>query len=1402
MHAQDALATTKIRGSGLFVSYSGPDRAIATAIARRLEAAGFESYFLDFDPEHGIPPGRDWSREIYRQIKVSDAVLVVHSAHAAASKWCFAELTQAIALGKEIIPLQIDDAELGPQLASRQAIDARQDVDEACRVLLRSLRDAGVDPDDDFAWPRHRDPYPGLNLFTQADAGIYFGRHDLIRESLDVLNQLANTGRRFALVHGASGTGKSSLVHAGLLPRLQKPGRAWHPLPPMRPRTAPLEALAQALASVAPYPEWKALYQKLTAGGDATDDDGARDDAAVDAAFRALAEACADARVAAGRPQASVLLVVDQFEEALAADVDRRETMRFHRLLRKAVESTRHDLFVLAALRSDFLGTFQNHPVWSSLESRPLTIGVGPLPRSRFPLVIEGPAARVGMTLEPGLVQSLVLDAANDDALPLLALTMRELYLRCKDTHHMTVAVYERDLGGMQGVVKAVIERITREAGDDRVNWHDVRRAFLQLVHVTSDGRFARVSARADAMPAGAATFLERCVQNRVLSVRVEGDVRMIEVAHESLFRVWDDLARWLEEDRAFLRFSQRLRVKADEWREEGRPVRLLDRESALHEARKWLGERPEDLSELQRGFIQASAEEAERATREELARQQRELDAQREIRAAAEARAEAEAKLREEAQRLVELKTVAAARAARSARTTKSLLLVVTALAILAAIIAGVAVRERSKVEARGLGTQARALLGNDQTGLDGAALVAAESLLRAPVADGRSAAVAALDLLPIIGARRDLPAGLHSVRESEGGRYLAAIESASGNLVLFTVSADGVVPAITLAAERGGLDTFAFDTNDAFVVAYDRKRHSGGRGLLRVWNLATRTEVARRDLNSWPGDFTISPDGAYVASTGAGLNLWRVEGGTLIDEPRSGSFVSTPPYTQLGPPSYTMELGYVPGSSIAFSPDGRRLAVGRRGEHLYVFDFPSMTLVAEWDTSYAYYPHFDRRDPNVIWTWSDGSHWQIDGNTARATNEGVRHAGSHFVFSAHDEFVGDLSSRGVARVWSTRSGLQVARFTHTGAQGLLLFADGRMMSASPTETREWRIAADATMETEPQSPQTFSTDGRLMFASRGDHVWSYDVETRQSAMWAEGLGTDVVEVSRDGTFVVTTATPSTRRGNAFTPGNGWTLYRRESDGRFSRVWSLPDQRGSVAFDFTGQYLLGFYTSPFQGGHFDGLVVRASDGSKAASFFGGFRDHALGFTPDSSGVLFSRVGSDVEIVPLDGSRPQPSGFANSKSLEGAVFSADGRRLYTSETDTPDSVGRIRVWDYTARRQVRQIHCGTQVRLFAISPGESAVATVGGDRVVRVCDLKTGDEIVQFTEQTAPTLLRFQGDDEHLILVGGQGIRYKTWNRDELISGLCQRLGGEVRQPPASVVLPASRQLPAACGTP
>ena len=585
--------------SAIFLSHSSKDNAAASEMKVRLEAHGHRSLFLDFDPADGIPAGRDWEQELYNRLRSCRAFIVLCSEHSMSSSWCFAEITHAKALGKYVIPVKIGPCTINPILTSHQILDLTADREESYAKLFQGLKSAGLDPQNAYDWDVRRPPYPGLKSFDYEDAAVFFGRDREIQDGLDVLSRLRHFGgHRLVMVIGASGSGKSSFVRAGLLPNLARNRSEWLIVPPFRPLGNPLRefslVLAQAFAASGGNRGWREIRDAFQAS---SPDSG-----------EALVDLATDLRALAQQPQATVLLVIDQMEEVFG-EADPIETHAFLSVLKAALQTSNGSLMTIGTMRSDFLSEFQKHPELSRLPYEAMHIG--PMSVEGFAQVIEGPAEVAGIRIGYGLTQALVNDANSRDALPLLAFSLRELVDRYGKDGVLTIEDYRNGLGSLDVSVARAADSVFAAKALTDAEAKAVRTAFLALVRVNEEGQYSRQIARWADMPAEAHPLLERFVQARLLVSSGEKGDRTLEVAHEALFRSWQRLSAWLTEEREFLLWRKRLRWDLAEWERIGRDEAALLRGAILAEASLRLDQNSSELTRPEKEFIQAGVDRA-----------------------------------------------------------------------------------------------------------------------------------------------------------------------------------------------------------------------------------------------------------------------------------------------------------------------------------------------------------------------------------------------------------------------------------------------------------------------------------------------------------------------------------------------------------------------------------------------------------------------------------------------------------------------------------------------------------------------------------------------------------------------------------------------------------------------
>ena len=571
-----------------FLSHSSEDNATANWLSTRLQGAGFRALYLDFDPRLGTPAGHTWERELYSQLRKADAVVFVASPASMASRWCFAEVALARSIGKPVFPVAVNGIPPLGLLEDVQWVDLAGG-DEALRRLLRGLSQAGLDPSDSFTLDPRRSPYPGLEPFAAEDAAVFFGREHEVERLLELLKPTLQRGRgRFLALVGPSGSGKSSLVRAGLIPRLERLPHRWVLLPRLVPGQQPTRNLAHSLARAFAGESPSELDRRLECGA------------------HELVELAKDLCDASGREPEAVLLIVDQAEE-LVTRTGPKERSEFLELLRGAL----HDdspLWVLATLRSEFLGASPDRAIAEVIDD---SLVLEPLSRSRLPEVIERPAQRAGLTCDTGLVQRMVQETEGGDALPLLAYTLLQLYERARDRpgEEITLEDYEA-VGGVGGALRRQADRVVNEL-DASGEADLIFPTLLKLVTVQGEGEPTRRRLRRNLLRDDEDDVAQAFIDARLLTSSGTGDETTVQVAHEALLRQWPPLHKAIEASRRSLQMRSDLERLARDWHRGGRDDSYLLRGERLLAFGDWSEEHRGELTALDEDFLTASRRQA-----------------------------------------------------------------------------------------------------------------------------------------------------------------------------------------------------------------------------------------------------------------------------------------------------------------------------------------------------------------------------------------------------------------------------------------------------------------------------------------------------------------------------------------------------------------------------------------------------------------------------------------------------------------------------------------------------------------------------------------------------------------------------------------------------------------------
>ena len=492
-------------------------------------------------------------------------------------------------------------------------------------------------------------PYKGLTYFdcNEEDPKYFYGRTALTDQLLEKVRQ-----GNFLAVLGASGSGKSSVIRAGLIHQLKLGQRIsgsdeWR-ICILRPSEHPFQRLVEALPEPGLSEADRAIeltkIQQLMGAG----------------ATEGLGNLISAAQTS------RVVLLVDQFEETFTLCKNPTEQLRFFECLLGALERANNKLCLVIAMRADFFGKCAEQE-YAGLASKiqEHLVTVTPMNQEDLEQAITEPAKKVGLEVEQELVDQMIADVdGSPGSLPLLQYTLTELW-RQRTEERLTLSAYTR-LGGVKRTLQKRADEVYESLATEEQQ--TAKRIFLELTQLgegTEDTR--RQVLQWDLVnPQQSAELVDRVIQKLadaklvVTSTLIEkgsksGQAAVVDVAHEALIRYWSRLRQWLNENREAIRIERRIEAAVQEWESQGKPeeTAYLLQGGKLSEAQSYLDNYSHLglLSSLAQDYIQVSKVASDRLRQEEEERRQLELEAAQKLAEESEARRQAEEKRRKAAQ-------------------------------------------------------------------------------------------------------------------------------------------------------------------------------------------------------------------------------------------------------------------------------------------------------------------------------------------------------------------------------------------------------------------------------------------------------------------------------------------------------------------------------------------------------------------------------------------------------------------------------------------------------------------------------------------------------------------------------------------------------------------------------
>ena len=1225
----------------------------------------------------------------------------------------------------------------------KQAIAKAREMslDESRATAAETETASGVSSSASLALPTLVNPYKGLRAFAPADRNDFYGRETLLAQLLERLRlppaartQSATPGTgRFLAVVGPSGSGKSSLVRAGLIPALWD-GRLlgserWFVVE-LTPGARPLDELEVAFIRVA-ADQAANLRQQLL-----------RD-------AHGLLRA---SELILPRDDSELLLVIDQFEELFSLTDDEAKRAFFLELLATAVIDPRTRVRVVITLRADYYDRPLHYPDFGQLLREHMET-VLPLKVEELEQAIVRPAAALGVGFEPGLVAAIIDDVLyQPGALPLLQYALTELFDE-RQEHTLTHQAYQA-IGGTTGALARRAEELYLE--QDAVGREAIRQLFLRLVEVGREDE-AQADARrrvpqAELLALGADEdlldeLIDLFAAYRLLTLDHDPASRRptVEVAHEALLREWERLGRWLDESRTDLRLRRQLSRATEEWGQAGEDPSFLLRGTRLAQFEAWSQETDLILSRAERNYLQASI-------------------VRRDERAAAEAVRQArEAKLERRARRVLQALVV---------------------VLLLAALVSGWfgwnASRNLANSESQRLAAEATNVLQRGGSA-ELAALLALQGL-KAHYTPQADLALQQAATAPVAIALIEAPGAPFWPLVSPDNRYLRFVThefdgSDSPILELWDLQAMKrlwrVRGFVMLGRAWGAIRDFTADYSGMLAATWSNPRaetelvlldKQGGERVLTLEGYDSELMV-----------FTLSADGKLVfASEGDGdVHVWVARTGEQIHRFSVGG----EGYTQFDSDKALL---------VALSPNGRQMAVrGHDGTQIWDLESGARLHRFEHEHEGLFPPQFvdDGRllataiMPRLsLWDLTTGTEVEHKIPDKGAATEGG-------VLSPDGRFYARLEAGVTGRtivLWEVATGRELHHLTgHSGVAGPMGFLDGgRQIVTWGDEgtARVWDVASGQELlvlagHTDAISDATLSLDKRFLVTTGQDsavRIWDLQAPFRQDFRLT-GVR-NVVYRSSDGRIVLT-ADPES--GEAIllntdswtmlhqldftleTLRDGWTIATPpfSSDGTLvlGIKNQVKDQGVILVYEVASGELVGQYANP------DGQYRYAAfvPGSRRI-FAGGDRGAYL---------LDAETGDQMHVFEA------PPNLAFSP-LSGLVAVSPDGRYGAFQADTPESLITVYLWNLkTGNLEFESTpHPNDAALAFAFSEDSRFFAWGGTENEARVLDLHSGEEVIRLSHQDSVHGLAFASNNRLLLTsTGGDGVLVWDLKSGELV---------------------------------
>ncbi len=1144
-------------------------------------------------------------------------------------------------------------------------------------------------------------PYKGLQYFSEADAEWFFGREQASRHLTQALQE-----QRFLAIIGASGSGKSSVVRAGLVPALKSSQPGHWQVHIFTPSSNPLESLAVSLTGNEP---------SVTATATLIDDMGQDSRSLHLSVQRSI-------------PQHSpieLLIVVDQFEELFTQCRDEAERRSFVDNLLYATGAEDGHIRVVITLRADF---YQHLAQYAGLRTEVAKHQeyLGAMEATELRQAIEEPARRGGWEFSPGLVELILHDIGASEghqpepgALPLLSHALLETWKR-RRSNLMSLRAYS-EAGGVRGAIAKTAESVYYDKLTPEQQLI-ARNIFLRLTELgegTQDTR--RCISTRELIPPSPAPDSE-AVQEVLYTL---ADARLItthedtvEVAHEALIREWPLLREWLTEDREGLRLHRHLTEAVLEWEHMEHDPGVLYRGAHLAQALEWAQINPGKLNAQEQAFLDDSQTASEREAKDRENQRQRELLA---------------------AQKLAETEKQRAEEQAHSASRLRRRALYLTIAMLLAGLLAVAAVffGQQSNSNAQvARQNEATAQFESQHAGNEALQRATQQAIAENEAHTRATAEANALQQSDLASSRELAAAAVSNLQVDPQRSILLALEALKKS---DTIEAQNALHQAILASRL--INTISAGSQSLFGVAVSPDgaefATAGMDGKLKVWsmsNLNTLSDASPLLTVDNPVDFdpsseaggstlAFSPDGKQIAVIAANQN-------TNIYDATNGQLLQT----------LSAQNGNI--HSVAFDPNGKRLVTTSFGGVAVIWDALNGTqLLTITVPDQSFYDAIFTPDGKVLITGGDygAQFWDLAVNPGKELFSISLAIPDDFAFSPDGKYLA-VAAATTAKVW-----------------------DFQALMADPSVNPLFTLSGHQTNI----NSLVYSQDGAYLVTGSADgtaKVWDAAAGQEMFTL-AGGTGTiNSLAISPDGIHPLSAHSDGkVRVWDISTTGSHemWAVYPV-----FRATFSLDGKKFVTAYysGDTGVIFQQFNVSPT--GVTETHTIKEDTGSQVSAF---------GFSADLSRYATIDLNMMLDIwEPASGKLLQSFPISQTSASSGhttvvrrIAFSPDGARCATASDD-----GTAIVWDLSTGKPLMTLagHEGAVYGITYSSDG-NLIATASLDGTARIWDASTGEILHTLSGDNSSFVnLQFSRDGKRLVAVGSTPMVWDVMTGKELLT--------------------------------